>query len=66
MEAARARAVEFAVDMTAASVLEQRRINLHHRIEGTSESGQDVLTDIRLTFPKHCVEGKKGIGSRRD
>ncbi len=35
---------QYALDMTAASVLEQHKINLHHRIEVTNEAGQDVLT----------------------
>lgn len=44
LEAARARAAEFALDMSAASVLEQRKINLHHRIEVADENGDHVLT----------------------
>ncbi len=43
-EAARAWAQRYALDMTAASVLEQHKINLHHRIQVTNESEQDVLT----------------------
>jgi hypothetical protein len=42
--AARERAVAYALDMTAASVLEQRKINLHHRIEVADEQGQTVIT----------------------
>lgn len=44
IEAARVRAVQYALDMTAASVLEQRKINLHHRIEVADETGQTALT----------------------
>lgn len=44
VEAARLRAEKYALDMSAASVLEQRKINLHHRIEVTDETAQHVLT----------------------
>lgn len=44
LEAARARAEEYAIDMSAASVLEHHKINLHHRIEVADEAGQTVLT----------------------
>lgn len=44
LEAARARAEAYALDMTAATVLEERKINLHHRIEVTDGMGQKVLT----------------------
>jgi hypothetical protein len=44
VEAARARAEAYALDMSAASVLEQGRIDLHHRIEVTDEAGRNVLT----------------------
>jgi hypothetical protein len=40
LKAARERGIRYAVDMTAASVLERRKINLHHRIEVADESGQ--------------------------
>jgi hypothetical protein len=30
--------------MSAASVREHRKINLHHRIEVTNDSGEDVAT----------------------
>ena len=33
LEAARERAVQYALDMSAASVVEERKLNLHHRIE---------------------------------
>ena len=41
---ARARAEQYAVDMTAASVLEQRKINFGHRIEVANDSGEIVHT----------------------
>ncbi len=44
LEAARERAERYALDMTAASVLEQRKINLHHRIEVAGEAGDILLT----------------------
>ena len=44
LEAARERAVTYAVDMTAASVTEQRRVNLHHRIDVANEQGETVLS----------------------
>ena len=44
LEAARLRAEQFALDMSAASVLEQRKINLHHRIEVADDTGRKVLT----------------------
>ena len=44
VEAARVMAAKFALDMTAASVLERRKINLHHRIEVANASGEHVLT----------------------
>ena len=44
IENARARAEQYALDMSAASVLEQRKINLHHRIEVADDKGQTVLT----------------------
>jgi hypothetical protein len=43
VEAARVRAERFALDMTAASVLERRKINLHHQIEVADERGERVL-----------------------
>jgi hypothetical protein len=43
MEAARVKAEEYALDMSAASVLEHRKINLHHRIEVADETGEVVL-----------------------
>lgn len=42
--AARAVAAKYALDMCAVSIREQHKLNLQHRIEVTSESGQDVLT----------------------
>ena len=42
--AARARAEDYARSMTAASVLERGKINLHHRIEVADENGSVVLT----------------------
>jgi hypothetical protein len=44
VESVRVRAEQYALDMSAASVLEQRKINLHHRIEVADEAGQTVLT----------------------
>jgi hypothetical protein len=44
LEAARTRAVLYALDMSAASILEHRKINLHHRIEVADGSRQHVLT----------------------
>ena len=44
IEAARERAEQYAIDMAAASVLENHRINLHHRIEIADETGEVVLT----------------------
>ena len=42
IEAARERAIEFAVDMSAASVLEHRKLNLHHKIEVADQNGDIV------------------------
>jgi hypothetical protein len=42
--AAHARARKYAADMSAASVLEHGKLNLHHRIEVTDEAGQPVAT----------------------
>ena len=44
VEAARVQAEKYALDMSAASVLEQGKINRDHRIVVTNEAGQDVLT----------------------
>jgi hypothetical protein len=44
LESARARAERYALDMSAASVLEHRKLNLHHRIEVADETGRLVLT----------------------
>jgi hypothetical protein len=44
LEAARERAVQFALDMSAASVLEHRRLNLHHRIDVVDDERRPVLT----------------------
>ena len=44
LDAARARAEQYALDMSAASVLEHGRINLHHRIDVADERGEIVLT----------------------
>jgi hypothetical protein len=44
IEGARLRAEKYALDMSAASVLEHRKINLHHRIEVANARGQIVLT----------------------
>jgi acyl-coenzyme A thioesterase PaaI-like protein len=43
VQAARALAAKYALDMVAASVLEQGRINLSHRIEVTDDSGGDIV-----------------------
>lgn len=40
LAAAKARAIEYAVVMSAASILEHRRLNLHHRIEIADEHGE--------------------------
>jgi hypothetical protein len=40
---ARARATAYALDMSAASILERHRINLRHRIEVTNEKGELAL-----------------------
>jgi hypothetical protein len=39
LETARERAVQYALEMTAVSVKETRKINLHHRIEVADEAG---------------------------
>ena len=44
LDAARAQAVAFAVDMAAASLLEHRKLNLHHRIDLEDEAGTILLT----------------------
>ena len=44
LDAARAQAEAYARDMSAASVLEHGKINLHHRIEVADESGSIVST----------------------
>ena len=44
LDAARAQAVVFAVDMAAASVLEHRKVNLHHRIDIEDGAGQVLHT----------------------
>ena len=44
VEAARAQAVAFAVDMAAASLQEHRKLNLHHRIDVEDEAGKVLLT----------------------
>jgi hypothetical protein len=44
LEAARTRAEKYALDMSAASILEHRKVNLHHRIEVGDDTGQIVLT----------------------
>jgi hypothetical protein len=43
IEVARARAMKYAVEMSAASILERGRINLNHRIDVADESGRVVL-----------------------
>jgi hypothetical protein len=42
--AARSRATAYALEMSAASILEQQRINLRHRIEVTNDTGELDLT----------------------
>ena len=42
VEAARALAAKYVLDMAAASVLEQGKINLSHRIEVTDERGDNI------------------------
>jgi hypothetical protein len=44
VEAARERAEKYALDMSAASVLEHRKINLHHAIIVADDTGQNILT----------------------
>lgn len=44
LDAARKRGERYALDMTAASVLETRKVNLHHRIDVANESGEIVCT----------------------
>lgn len=44
LAAARERAVKYAVDMTAASVLEHRQIDLHHRIDVADDTGGILCT----------------------
>jgi hypothetical protein len=44
LDAARAQALAFAVDMAAASVLEHRKLNLQHRIDVEDETGAILLT----------------------
>jgi hypothetical protein len=47
LDAARAQAVAYAIDMAAASVLEHRKVNLQHRIEVEDEAGQ-VLETVKF------------------
>jgi hypothetical protein len=44
LKAAHVRAEQYALDMSAASVLEHKKINLHHRIEVVNEQSEHVLT----------------------
>jgi hypothetical protein len=44
VEAARAQAEKYARDMSAASILEQGRINFNHRIDVVDEAGEVVVT----------------------
>jgi hypothetical protein len=44
LDAARARANAYAVDMSAASVVEHRKLNLHHRIDVAGQSGERLFT----------------------
>jgi hypothetical protein len=44
LESAESRAVDYAVDMSAASILENRRLTLSHSIEVADESGRIVKT----------------------
>ena len=44
LEAARKRAEQYALDMSAASVMEHHKLNLHHRIEIADSDGQTLLT----------------------
>ena len=43
LEAARERAVQYALDMSAASVVEERKLNLHHRIDVADSDGRIVF-----------------------
>jgi hypothetical protein len=43
LEAARKEAAKYARDMSAATILEQGKINLHHRIDVVDEAGETVL-----------------------
>ena len=43
LEAARERAFQYARDLSAASILEHGKLNLHHRIE-VADGGGAVLT----------------------
>jgi hypothetical protein len=40
LETARERGIQYALDMSAASIREHRKLNLHHRIEVADESGE--------------------------
>lgn len=42
--AARLRAFKYAVDMSANSILEHQKVNLHHSIEVADETKQVILT----------------------
>ena len=44
LESAGRRAVDYALDMSAASILENRRVTLSHSIEVEDESGRIVKT----------------------
>ena len=43
LEAAREQAVDYAIDMIAASVTEQRKLNLKHRIEVADAAGEILM-----------------------
>lgn len=42
VEAARRKAVDYALDMSAASILEHHRVNLRHSIQVANEAGRIV------------------------
>lgn len=44
LEAARGVAAQYALDMSAVSIRERAKLNLHHRIEVANDAGEIVLT----------------------
>lgn len=44
LQAAREKAEHYALDLAAASILEQRKVNIHHRIEVADPAGEILLT----------------------